>query len=40
MLVIIICDGHIPNVDSLIDRMDIVVSNLQYCSWKGTDKNA
>ena len=37
MLVVIICDGSIPEVDSLIDRKKAVESNLQYRSWKDAD---
>jgi cellulose synthase/poly-beta-1,6-N-acetylglucosamine synthase-like glycosyltransferase len=37
MLVVIVCDGHIPEVDSLVDIKLAVESNLKYRSWKGAD---
>jgi chitin synthase len=37
MLVIIICDGYISKVDSLIDTKKSVESSLKYRSWKDAD---
>jgi chitin synthase len=37
MLVVIICDGYIPQVDSLMDTKKSVESNLKYRSWKDAD---